>query len=364
MMKKFIKKNKKILFIITGVVIAFVFFIIIFKKANKTLISKNIPTLPRPFVNLYDEKGNKVNVILVSHPFTRKTGNNGSYEQYKYWSQNKGIHFIGVTSYSEFPSVYSNPYDTLSNPNDHSWDHDYMKLFRVWLNCFRDPDKYIKDKTTKKALISESDFINEKFKPNSNYQKEYDFMYICLEDDGNKNCNQGWNYYIRNWELAKKCFKVMCLQFKLKGLVIGRKKCKLPDGCEQYITIKDKMSQDKLLEHYHKTKFLFLPNFADASPRTLTEALACDMRCLVNYNILGGWKYVNEHTGEFFRNEKDIKPALQKLLNNYDNYSPSQYFWNNYGKQNTGVKLRDFLIHNLPNLNFTKQSTKFITMNI
>ena len=88
------------------------------------------------------------------------------------------------------------------------------------------------------------------------------------------------------------------------------------------------------------------------------------MRCLVNYNILGGWKYVNEHTGEFFRNEKDIKPALQKLLNNYDNYSPSQYFWNNYGKQNTGVKLRDFLIQNLPNLNFTKQSTKFITMNI
>ena len=41
-------------------------------------------------------------------------------------------------------------------------------------------------------------------------------MYICLEDDGNKNCNEGWNYYIRNWELTKKCFKVMCLQFKLK----------------------------------------------------------------------------------------------------------------------------------------------------
>ena len=46
-------------------------------------------------------------------------------------------------------------------------------------------------------------------------QKEYDFLYICLSDDNNK-CNKGWNYYIRNWELAKKCIHIMCLQFKLK----------------------------------------------------------------------------------------------------------------------------------------------------
>ena len=31
--------------------------------------------------------GNKVNVILVSHPFTRETGENGSYEQYKQWKE-------------------------------------------------------------------------------------------------------------------------------------------------------------------------------------------------------------------------------------------------------------------------------------
>ena len=118
-----------------------------------------IPTLPRPFVNMYDDKGQKINVIMVSHPFTRETGDNGSYEQYKQWANNKDIHFIGITSYSEFPSVYSNPYDPLSDPNDHSWNHDYMKYFRLWLNCFRNPDKYIKDTTTKKLLLSESDFI-------------------------------------------------------------------------------------------------------------------------------------------------------------------------------------------------------------
>ena len=34
----------------------------------------------------------------------------------------------------------------------------------------------------------------------------------------------------------------------------------------------------------------------------------------VNYNILGGWKYVNEKTGEYFKDEHDFEPALKKLL--------------------------------------------------
>ena len=342
-------------------ILCYLLFKLLFNTQNQIQI-KDIPILPRPFVNLYDDKGNKINVILVSHPFTRETGNNGSYEQYKYW-KNKGIHFIGITSYSEFPSVYSNPYDTLSDPNDHSWkNHDYMKYFRLWLNCFRDPNKYIKDRTTKKILISESDFINSnKFIPNNNKFKKYDFIYICLDDDGNENCNKGWNYYIRNWKLAKKLISIMCVQFKLKGAIIGRRNCELPSGCSQYITILDKLPQDKLIELYQQSRFILLPNTADASPRVLTEALCCNLRCLVNYNILGGWKYVNNKTGEFFKDEHDFKSSLTKLLRNYNNYEPRKYFTENYGNKTTGVELRNFLLSNLSNLNFTNQSTKWIT---
>ena len=350
--------NKLILLI--GLITLLLLLIIIITISFRKKI-KETPTLPRPFVNLYDDKGNKVNVVLVSHPFTRQTGDNGSYEQYKKYKNY--INFVGVTSYSEFPSIYSNPYDGLSNPDDIAWTHNYTDYFKLWLNCFREPDKYIKDKTTKNILISESDFINKKFKPNPDIKKEYDFIYICLEDD-DKSCKKGWNYYIRNWELAKKCIKIMCLKYKLKGLIIGRKNCELPNGCKKYITMKDKMPQDELINYYHKTRFIFLPNIADASPRTLTECLACDLRCLVNYNILGGWKYVNDKTGEFFNDELDFEESLKRLLNKYDSYTPSKYFWSNYGKNNTGVKLRDFLIKNIKNLDFDKDSTKYITMNI
>ena len=86
------------------------------------------------------------------------------------------------------------------------------------------------------------------------------------------------------------------------------------------------------------------------------------MRCLVNYNILGGWKYVNEHTGELFHNIDDFEQSLQKLLNNYDNYDPHTYFTNNYGNEHTGVELRDFLLQHLNNLNFNTSTTKYITM--
>ena len=49
-----------------------------------------------------------------------------------------------------------------------------------------------------------------------------------------------------------------------------------------------------------KARFIFVPNVSDASPRVLTEALCYDLRLLVNYNLLGGWKYVNEQTGVLF----------------------------------------------------------------
>ena len=357
--------SKRIILIFLVIIIIVIGLLLIFK--NSVSIEKftldEIPTLPRPFVNLYNDKHEKVNVILVSHPFTRRTGTNGTYEQYEYWNNNKGLNFIGITSYSEFPSVYSNPYDGLSNPKDQSWDHDYMKYFRLWLNCFRDPDKYIKDTTTKKLLLSESDFINEEqFKLTEDIPKKYDFLYICLEDDKNKECKKGWNYYIRNWELAKKCISIMCNKYNLKGIIIGRTNCELPDGCDHLVTMENKLPQQKLIDIYKQTKFLLLPNMADASPRTLAEALGCNMRCLVNYNILGGWKYVNEQTGEFFTDEHDFEQSLKKLLENYDNYSPSKYYWDNYGKEKSGILLRDFLLENVNNLNFTKESTKYITI--
>ena len=56
----------------------------------------------------------------------------------------------------------------------------------------------------------------------------------------------------------------------------------------------------------------------DASPRILTESLCVNIPVLVNLNIIGGWKYVNSETGEFFRDETDLEEAYMRLNVNYN----------------------------------------------
>ena len=331
------------------------------KETRRTieLFTNDIPTLPRPFVNLYDDKGQKINIICISHPFTRNTGTNGSYEQYEEWKK-KGIHFIGISSYSEFPGFVSNPHDSLSNQELDAWKkYNYMELCEAWLHCFRNPDQYITS-TMPKALISESDFINEKFKEDPTMKKEYDFIYVCLKD--NDKCDPGWQSYIRNWEMAKKCLKIMCNKFHLKGLLIGRINCDVPENCKPNMTIKDFMPHGEFIKHYNKCKFIFIPNSVDASPRVLAEALCFNLPCLVNYNILGGWKYVVEETGEFFHDENDFESSLRTLLEKLPTYSPSVYFRQHYGNSHSGVQLRDFLAEHITDINFSKDSTDYITI--
>ena len=39
-----------------------------------------------------------------------------------------------------------------------------------------------------------------------------------------------------------------------------------------------------------------------------------DLPILVNYNIVGGWKYVDEKSGATFKDENDIDKVLETFL--------------------------------------------------
>ena len=86
----------------------------------------------------------------------------------------------------------------------------------------------------------------------------------------------------------------------------------------------------------------------DASPRTVTEAMCFNLPVLMNKNILGGWKYVIEQTGELFNDENDIESALNKFIPKLKNneYKARQYIIDNYGPVNSGRKLKEFLFKN------------------
>ncbi len=306
--------------------------------------ANGIPAVSFPFRNMFDQNGNKLNIILITAPF-RGPDHDAMYEELK--NQIPKLNFMGISSYCEFPGKLSNPFDSRYHEEK---NHVYETMVTSWLNCFRNPAKYINPKFNLPMLdLSESDLRDgNSNKPDQTIKKEYDFIYICLKD--NDQCTPGWQSYNRNWELAKKCLDVMCGKYKLKGAIVGRENCEFSNLCSGIVKVHPFLDYHSFQKELQKAKFLFVPNIADASPRVITEAMCYDLRLLVNYNILGGWKYVTPETGELFNDEGDFDMALDKLIKNMDTYKPRQYFLDNYGKEKSGKKLAQFVKKNYNNV--------------
>lgn len=327
------------------------------KNVNEGFVDKNaeVVKVSRPWVNLFDNNGNKLNIIMISKPVSGD-------EHYKTYLENKDkFIFIGITSYLEFPNMVSNPFE---NFTENYKKYKYKEICKAWLHGFRNPENYFPDNIPR-LLLSESDFCDcNANKPNPTIEKEYDFIYICLkQNEKNKTCDD-WATFNKNWSLAKKCLSIMCNKFKLKGALIGRKDCKIDISCKNLMHTTNSLSNEELRKYYNKSKFIFLPNEKDASPRVLTEAFNHNLPCLINKNILGGWKYINHQTGEFFENEKDIEQSLNKLLINMKNnqYTPRKYFLQNYGVINSGKKLKRFLYAHFKNdINIPEDQVEYIT---
>ena len=46
----------------------------------------------------------------------------------------------------------------------------------------------------------------------------------------------------------------------------------------------------------------------------------------MNREILGGWKYINDHTGEFFTDASDVVSAYQKMQARADQLTPREWY--------------------------------------
>lgn len=307
--------------------------------------NERAPDVKMPFGNIKDENEENLNVIMIN-TFFREDKDKEEYLKYK----KQGFPFIGCSSYLSFPRETDNPYDDQyfkEHPED-----NYPDWCVGWCHCFRKPNDFIKSKKGKKIpklLCSVSDFPNYKhIKPDKSIKKKYDFIYSCPSD--NDTCEPGWQSWNRNWELAKKCLPIMCGKYNLRGIIIGRKNCDYTDLCKDRITFVEFVEDwNKFLTYMKESRFLFCPNIEDASPRVISEAMCCNIPVLLNYNILGGWKYIKPGvSGEFFTSEKNIGKALDKITEN--KYTPRKYFLSISTEKNYSPKLKKFLQKCIPNL--------------
>jgi len=286
-----------------------------------------------PFQKIVDKSGNDIKVVAISAPLYE--GQRKDFEELK----KNNYKILGISSYGIYPlhTEIESKYDSRASASKEKYMHEILPRIDGWLYCTREPN-FLLD--IPKLFYSESDtvFINNIIIKNIN--KEYDIIY-------NAGSTVNFHKYHKNWELAKKCFKEM-LKIDLKILIIGREK--MDDISEEHpnITLKTHLPYYEFLDHIEKSRIQFVPNISDASPRVISESLMKGVPIIVNENIVGGWKYVNEDTGSFFNNEEDINEKVSYVLKKVNNneYKTREWYINTYYEDKVSkadMKLYDFI---------------------
>ena len=71
--------------------------------------------------------------------------------------------------------------------------------------------------------------------------------------------------------------------------------------------------------------------------------MCTNLPILVNYNILGGWKYVHENSGHFF-NVNDIHTGIEYILKNINSLTPRKHYIENFSKKISGKSFKNFIV--------------------
>lgn len=292
-----------------------------------------------PFRYFTDSSGNLLPFVAVTG-FFRGDDAKKKYQEYVA----KGVNVFGITAYKSFPNKDRIGDEEGQYEKDDTFE--YTREIKNWLCCFKEKDsfKFTPDNFT--VDMSESDFYTVET-DDQKRTKKYDFIYICNKDDDTCPLD-GWNAVNRNFALAKKCFPIMCKEFKLKGLIVGRINCGLEKELGDSVEVTDWLDWYELQNKMRESRFLFVPNIQDASPRVIAECLIKDVPVLMNANIMCGFKYVHQETGEFFNDETDFKQALTQLMDRINTISPARWWENNYSNEKSEKKLKEFLAEAFP----------------
>jgi hypothetical protein len=298
-----------------------------------------------PFQSVRTQNGQTVNIMLV-----RSAPNDYAIKQIE--SLKEHILFIGISSFEDFPKPSVNPFSGKYAPDK------YVGLFPGFLHMLRPDDaKKTFPSHVKLLLMSQSDFSlpNHAYR-DYNVPRKYDFTYSGSDQDVRHDC-VGWSSFAKNWSFVKEALNVMCGEFHLKGVLVATidkqnvKHCSIPKSCDGLITQTQYIPQNDFLHYVEQSRFLFLPQIHDASPRVSTQALAVDTPLLMNSYISGGWKYLNEKTGEFFHDLSDFREQLAKIVKNADiegHYEPRKWVTERYGNQHSCKRLYNFIATEFP----------------
>jgi len=258
--------------------------------------------------------------------------------------------FIGISCLEDFPLPPTNPFSP-KYPAD-----KWVGMFPGFLNMFRNPEK-IYPSHVKVLDMSQSDFYLPEVGPH--LPKKWDFTFSGSDQDIGAEWESqcvGWSMHCKNWSFAKQALEVMCGELGMTGVLVAtkdkqnKKRCAIPKSCEGKMLQTTYLErQDDFFSYVRQSRFLFVPQVHDASPRVASQVLALDTPLLMNRNIIGGWKYLNSKTGEFFNDLGDFRESARRLLRNVEAgnvYTPRAWVTANYGTERSGKRFKKWIDDN------------------
>ena len=246
---------------------------------------------------------------------------------------------------------------------------EWSPKVRAMCHPFRDDSIF--PKNMNKYLFSESDFCDKLITPVDNIMDKwptgkYDFAYFTLNSREGTRSKGIYTLPLIDHVAGELGLKGIVIDYskretaKHKGTIYDQASVKIKKEMKKLKNlkvIKGHFSASEVCTIMLSVRFIFLPSDADASPRMIVEPLVRNRPVVVSSSIYGGWKYINDNNGSFFKaptiqeymdfkynsdHVDSLTSAIQKVLF-VNNKNISNDFYKKWGFKNSVKKLADII---------------------
>lgn len=288
-------------------------------------IKKNVARVPYNKNAIFNDKG--LPIACGAYRFISNEGNTGLAGLRHDPSLKALLRMLSFTA-AGGKLIYLPMYAGIPTPEN-------VEMYSIIGHATDTPVDYLKKART--INIVNGDFVPPgRFYPMPDVEKKYDFLIATWAGD----------ILHKHWDLVMEMLPLLCDNHKLCLIVY---KGNIKDSEREIINKFIKNGNLFLIEKWttkeefpirlNESRILIVPSEWDNKPRILDQALLCDIPIVVNENIYGGRKFINEKTG-YLGAPHDLANVSLRLLKNLNEKKHTRsWYLENHGPYNAAIKL-------------------------
>lgn len=217
----------------------------------------------------------------------------------------EGYYLLGICAFENWPARIPNPFDLPATRGYDLFEKPYYRRFAGFMHNFREPGDVFPDDIPLLAMDF-SDYVQVRKRGR---EKAYDLLYYAGYRHAERPRSVAWSSVVKQHDLALLVIRTLLDRYPDLRVAIVHDVFGIDDP---RVTNLGFLPYREFLDTLEAARILLVPSVLDASPRVITEALCLDTHVMVNRDISGGWKYVNDTTGALF-DRTDFLAVYERL---------------------------------------------------